>query len=64
MAGWRPVDVKEDAMTRYEVRSQFGENVSNLRTGDFATREEALRDLEAAEEMRPDMKFKIVEVSA
>jgi hypothetical protein len=51
-------------MTRYQVRSEFGENVSNSRTGGFATREEAMRDLEAVEEIRPDMKFKIVEVGA
>lgn len=51
-------------MTRWEVRSATGENVSGTRTGDHDNYDDALRDLEAVEEIRPDMKFEIVEVDA
>ena len=51
-------------MTRYEVRSSLHENVSNSKTGDFEKREDAERDLEAVSWIRPDMSFRIVEVTA
>lgn len=45
----------------YEVHTDRGENVSNSPTGDFATRTEADADRDAAQAIRPDMGFDIVE---